>query len=78
MATLIKTRVTRVCCDKCRSNHYITTSSSSQQISESKWDQLLVEQLRLLGWSAGLEPSAHHQRIAPDICPDCNTRKETA
>lgn len=66
-------RVTRVRCDRCGDDHHITTVSD-KQLSESRWDLLLVEELRRWGWSAGLEPSAHHQRIPPDICPDCNVR----
>lgn len=63
-------RTTRVRCDRCGDNHHITTLSDTQ-LSEFQWDLLLVEKLHRLGWSAGVEPSAHHQRIPPDTCPTC-------
>jgi hypothetical protein len=65
-------RTTRVRCDECHSDHSVSVAvNAPRQPSESRWDQLLVEKLHRLGWRAGVEPAAHHQRIPRDVCPEC-------
>lgn len=72
MSSVIYNRRTRVRCDECRTDHSILVTVIADQLpSESRWDTLLVEQLHRLGWRAGVEPAAHHQRISPDVCPTC-------
>lgn len=73
--SLAHSRTTRVVCDKCRTESYVTvgklTGLGGPVPTEDQWDTLVVEQMRRLGWRCGKEPAAHHQRIQPDVCPDC-------
>lgn len=68
----LNTRTVDVRCDECRSVTQITVEAPTWQ-TENQWDQLVVLQLIELGWRAGQEPKAHHQRTPRDICPGCRS-----
>lgn len=70
-------RTVDVRCDKCRRVTQITVEARTWQ-TEDQWDRLVVLQLLELGWRAGQEPKAHHQRAPQDICPNCAILREAS
>lgn len=68
-------RAVDVSCDRCPTKaRVVVISPGARQPSEARWDSLVVQKLHELGWSAGVEPIAHHQRIVPDVCPTCRKK----
>lgn len=74
-AARIYNRITRVVCDHCRAEHYLSTGrAGTRPPTECEWDDMLIVQMQLAGWRCGVHPT-NAQRHAPrDICPDCRAK----
>jgi hypothetical protein len=66
----LNTRTVRVSCDDCGRVLEVTAEAPAPR-TEDQWDRLIVKKLLELGWRAGQEPKAHHQRAPRDVCPEC-------